>query len=371
VAGILVARGHLQANPFEAYFLTGARGVAPGAMLIVAKAMDARGEGSDDRVAAAIRWALDPDGDPRTDDGADVINLSLGIEEPSSEGHAPSVGSATRAAILDAIHQGVPVVASSGNDGAARVREPGDVPGVLTVGAMDADGHPAGFSNTGPGLALLAPGVLVSTYPPALDTRDFARDGYTAMAGTSMAAPVVAGTLALLLEADPALRHDAANGLPGPERIARLQALLQQTAQPLPGSAAGLLDAQGALERVGAPPRVAWDGVLEVGALALAAAGVGAWLAHRRKRRAAEVAGAPAHPPPLAPAGPVRATVPRPEGAWTLPPAVATPVAPARPVTAAVARPEVPSPATLARPAAYIRSLPVQPEPPSGPGRSS
>jgi subtilisin family serine protease len=263
VAGILAARGHFQADPLQYYWLTGARGIAPEAKLIVAKAMDSRGEGSDERVAAALRWLLDPDGDPSTDDGADIVNLSIGIEEPRD---APqlgkvTVGSATRDAILDALLRGIPLVASAGNDGAPRISEPGDVSQVITVAAVDRDGQLAGFSNRGEGLDLLAPGILVSTYPHALDSFDFARDGYAAMAGTSMAAPVVAGTIALLMEAQPALLPGALPVSDGPQRAARIQALLQRTAAPSSdGSGAGIVDAQAALAQVGkGAGKVLWD----------------------------------------------------------------------------------------------------------------
>ncbi|MGQ0535076.1 MAG: S8 family peptidase, partial [Methanobacteriota archaeon] len=207
IAGILVAHGHLQPNPFKYYWLTGLRGVAPDATLIVAKAMKYDGTGEDEVVARAIRFVMDPDGDGKLDDGADVINLSIGIEKPKElpRRGTLTVGSLTKDAIRDAIRAGVPVVVSSGNEGKNQVSEPGDIEGVITVAATDKDGRLADFSNVGPTLDLLAPGVLVSSYPVPLDTFDFAADGYVGMAGTSMAAPIVTGTIALMMEGDPAL----------------------------------------------------------------------------------------------------------------------------------------------------------------------
>lgn len=303
VAGILAARGHVQLDPSRAYFPGGARGVAPGAGLLVAKAMDARGEGSDEVVAQALRWALDPDGEPATQDGADVINLSIGLDEPAAPAPRRVLGTQTRVALTEALERGVVVVASSGNDAAPRVREPGDVPDVLTVGAADGRGAMAGFTNRGPGLDVLAPGVLVSTYPLVLDTRDGAQDGYTTMAGTSMAAPVVAGTVALLLEARPDLQQGRGHG-PGLARVRAVHALVVGTARPQ-GEGPGIVDAQAALAAA-APGTLALPGLLlaALGGALLAPAlplGLALWerradvkaIAAWRARRAPQLGSAP------------------------------------------------------------------------------
>jgi len=120
-------------------------------------------------------------------------------------------------------------VVSSGNDGQPRVSEPGDIPDVITVAAADKDNVRTDFSNHGADLDLLAPGVIVSAYPRGLDTFDFAQDGYVGMAGTSMAAPVVTGIVALMMEANPALRQKAATG-DHTQKVARIQAILKDNA---------------------------------------------------------------------------------------------------------------------------------------------
>jgi subtilisin family serine protease len=342
VAGILAAHGHWQLDPFQAYWLTGARGMAPEAKLVVAKAMDAQGEGSDARVAAALAWVLDPDGDPATPDGADVVNLSLGIEAGPEGGPAQaSVGSASKDAIGRALRLGVPVVVSSGNDGLPRVSEPGDLPGVVTVAAVDKEGGLAAFSNVGPGLDLVAPGVLVSSYPWALDTADGVQDGYAGMAGTSMAAPVVAGTVALLLEASPALRAA------GPDRPGRVLDLLERTARPVHDAraGAGLLDAQAALAAAaqGAGAVLWWLVALLALGVALAVLVAARATLHVREHRTERALRAQYRAAPRAPTGPTMVPArapargvsygspPRPPGALPAAPARRSPGSPRPP----------------------------------------
>ncbi len=234
VAGIIAGRGHLQWNPLHYYWLSGMRGVAPEAELLVAKAINHRGFGTDQTVADSIVWAMDPNGDGDLSDGCNIINLSIGIERPSETGDRPAflVGSETKRAIQLALAQGVAVVVSSGNEASVVVAEPGDIYGVISVGAIDRDDNVPAFSNSGQYLDLVAPGVIVSSYPVALDTFDFAQDGYVGMAGTSMAAPVVTAVIALMMEADPALAAKSTtknqNG-----KLEFIQKTLADTADPL------------------------------------------------------------------------------------------------------------------------------------------
>ena len=120
--------------------------------------------------------------------GARVINISLG-------GHAtsPVLGEA----IEHAIASGAAVVAAAGNDQAAALAWPAAYPGVVSVGATDAAGRQAIFSNSGEGLQLTAPGYAVQTTGPAGDSFSFS--------GTSASAPVVAGALATVLSKSPGL----------------------------------------------------------------------------------------------------------------------------------------------------------------------
>jgi len=179
----------------------GLRGVAPEVQLIVAKVVNSAGEGSPENVAAGIHFCVDPgNGLP----GADVISISLG-----SKAHL-FVESKVEQAAEWATARGVFVVASAGNDGTSDdgdVGIPANAPLVISVGAVDSSGIIAPFSSIGssenrsaPNLKpeVVAPGVrLVST---GLGAR------YLTTSGTSPAAAVVAGILALLLQAKPSLR---------------------------------------------------------------------------------------------------------------------------------------------------------------------
>ncbi|HWG91870.1 MAG TPA: S8 family serine peptidase [Candidatus Thermoplasmatota archaeon] len=245
VAGIIASRGHFQPNPFSYYWIFGNRGIAPGAQLLVAKAMNSRGLGDDAIVAKAIEWCMDPNGDGDLSDGADVINLSIGIENGAPEKGRPTnafVGAETKKAVMKAMKAGVVIVVSSGNDGKPTVAEPGAIHGVITVGALDGDGQPADFSNHGKHLDLMAPGILVSTYPLHLDTFDFMQDGYVGMAGTSMAAPVVSATVALMMEADPSLQEKSLTR-DLMKKVAVVERVLKSTAVPVSGASANLAGA--------------------------------------------------------------------------------------------------------------------------------
>ena len=152
---------------------------APGARLAVARVLDADGRGDMWSVAAGIYWA--------TARGARVINMSLGSLESSK---------AVQYALAGAEVAGVVNVASAGNRGSDQPREyPARSSHVLAVAAVDAQDRAAPFTSFGNHVALSAPGVGVrSTY------RD---GGYAIWSGTSMSAPFVSGTAALLVGLHP------------------------------------------------------------------------------------------------------------------------------------------------------------------------
>jgi subtilisin family serine protease len=166
----------------------GVESVAPGAGLMPVRVLAADGSGTTASVAEGIDWA-------RTH-GADVINLSLGSEVPIVGAVG---GDAVDAAIRRALAAGIVVVAAAGNSGLPVCEQPAAAAGLLCVGAVDRRRERALFSSFGSGLAIVAPGGsalplpgedVLSTYPP---------DGYEEMAGTSQAAPHVAGAAALLV----------------------------------------------------------------------------------------------------------------------------------------------------------------------------
>ena len=168
----------------------GTAGVAPDASILPVRVLGARG-GSMTTVADGIVYAVD--------EGADVINLSLGS------------GGATRllySAIEYAERNGVVVVGASGNAGWSRVDYPAAFDTVLAVGATDALGEVTRYSNQGSALDLVAPGGDVgadATRDGYIDgvlqeTIEYGNLGFRFYEGTSMAAPHVAGAAALLVE---------------------------------------------------------------------------------------------------------------------------------------------------------------------------
>jgi hypothetical protein len=153
----------------------GVAGVAPSVSILSATACNGAGLcwGSD--VAQGITWAVD--------NGATVINLSLGFASPSQS---------VKAAVDNAVSRGVVVLAAAGNDGTNTVSYPAAHDGVIGVGSHDSAGNRSVFSQTGSHVDVLAPGEFVLATGNASDT------AYVEMSGTSMATPHAAGVVALL-----------------------------------------------------------------------------------------------------------------------------------------------------------------------------
>jgi serine protease AprX len=258
VAGIIAGNGHDSLGRHA--------GMAPDATLVALKVLDAEGRGTISNAIAALDWVLAH----RQQYNIRVVNLSVGAAVRESYWTDPLTLAAKR--VADA---GVVVVTAAGNFGENAIGEPlyggvtapGNAPWVLTIGASSTNGSltrgddaMAGFSSRGPTYLdwaakpdLVASGVgIVSLSAP--QSRFFvtkapmlidgyaggSQQAYLTLSGTSMAAPVVAGTVALMLQANPSLTPNA------------VKAILHYTAEQRPGSnvltqGAGFLNSIGAV----------------------------------------------------------------------------------------------------------------------------
>lgn len=208
-------------------------GVAPGARWIAVRVFDANGQATLSGILSGFEWLLAPEGDPQL--APDIVNHSWG---------APGYYTPLWPAVEALRAAGIVAVFAAGNAGPAEetIDAPASYTGTLAVGAGDDAWQPAWFSARGPSPlpnvteakpTLLAPGTaVVSAYAPG---------GYARANGTSMAAPHVAGALALLRSADPQLDEAA------------LMRVLTETARPPDGprpnleSGWGYLDAYAAV----------------------------------------------------------------------------------------------------------------------------
>lgn len=259
VAGIIAGNG------FDS---NGARtGIAPGAHLVVLKVLNETGQGRISDVIAAFDYAVAH----KTDFNIRIANLSIAAGVYESFHLDPLTVAARRV-----VESGIVVVAAAGNlgrraDGSTQygaVTAPGNAPWVLTVGASShmgtidrADDTVAAFSSRGPTAIdrvpkpdLVAPGVgieslsapgsyLYNSRPAYLlnGTVSAASLPYMSLSGTSMAAPVVSGAVALMLQVNPALTPNA------------VKAILQYTSETsstydVMTQGAGFLNVRGAVE---------------------------------------------------------------------------------------------------------------------------
>lgn len=167
---------------------TGMVGVTPNALIMPIKVMKDSNSRSDvqssDAFALGIRYAVD--------NGADVINMSLGWPRSLET-------QALRDAVQHALRNGVPIIAAAGNNNSAEPLFPCAYDGVICVAASSADGNFAGFSNYGGHVDTVAPGEsILGLNPILLEPEYFSVHGFELRSGTSQAAPLVSGLFAAL-----------------------------------------------------------------------------------------------------------------------------------------------------------------------------
>lgn len=174
----------------------GVQGVAPGATLYAFKVLAAAGYGYTSWILDGLERALDPDGDPGTDDAMDVVNLSLG----SPGGHPDDVLSLALDHLTDA---GVVCCVAAGNDGGYwTIGSPGTSRKAITVGSTDKQDSLSWFTSLGPVPHTYE--LKPDLFAPGGGIVSSAMGGGTiALSGTSMATPHVAGAAALLLQRHP------------------------------------------------------------------------------------------------------------------------------------------------------------------------
>ena len=192
--------------------------VAPQARIMPLRVLDPQGQGNAWVLGEALMYAIDPDGNPATDDGAHVVNLSLGsLNRTNLMGALAALATCSFVVQPDPLadftdpgyntdrercsaRRGTVIVAAAGNGGNDSERQypaAEGAYGLLPVAASNAQQRMAGFSNSGNWIEMAAPGDKITSTAPG--------GGYATWSGTSMAAPMAAGTAALLMAREPGL----------------------------------------------------------------------------------------------------------------------------------------------------------------------
>lgn len=244
VAGIAAGNGRASENKYM--------GAAPDAGIIGIKVLSENGSGDTSGIVKGIEWAIRK----KEKYNIRVMNLSLGGDPETRAKDDPIV-----MALEKAVDAGILPVVAAGNSGPSleTIGSPGIAPNVITVGSYDDKGTPgkedddiARSSSRGPSIdgslkpEIMAPGVKI-TAPlspgSTLDTPNIPHVGtdYITISGTSMATPMVAGIVALLIQAKPFAS------------VQDIKRAIVATADPMPGkdifaTGAGLINPVKALD---------------------------------------------------------------------------------------------------------------------------
>jgi serine protease len=189
----------------------GGVGVSWGAKVVPVRVLGINGSGTSSDILDGVRWAagLSVSGVPTNANPAKVINLSLGGKRACSQTEQTLYTQLKIAGVI------VVVAAGNDNDNAA-LYSPASCDDVITVGATGPTGERAPYSNYGAPVDVMAPGgdtqktltVGGETFPAGVISTVLDQDGrasFAAYNGTSMAAPHIAGVIALMLSRDPNL----------------------------------------------------------------------------------------------------------------------------------------------------------------------
>ena len=214
MTGIIVSNGGLD-------------GVAKGVDLLVAKAINSEGQGTDETVSDSVNWCVQQ--------GADIISLSLGGSQSFGSGFFAT--DELEQSVDDALDSGVYVVSSAGNDGEdddGDVGSPGSVEGVICVGGITRSGSIWSGSSEGDNDGRLWPNPILPRSDPDKKPEVVApghevpvlmasgvsnSEWWGWSSGTSAATAWVSGSLALLLQEKPDLQRENSTGRAAIEEV--------------------------------------------------------------------------------------------------------------------------------------------------------